>query len=116
LNKAGSKNTNAFKIAKTPNVAQNQINIGGIHKKIDNDLNLTKEKYLKSKRKSYLDGSFSKLIIPLDNNCKDLESNLAKNLVAIDMVYNKTPNAYSNLNLHHHKNSNVSDFILNGQT
>lgn len=64
-------------MAKTPNVAQNQINIGGIQTKIDNDLNLTKEKYLKSKRKSYLDGSFSKLIIPSDNNCKDLERNLA---------------------------------------
>jgi len=77
---------------------------------------MTREKNLQSKRKSYLDGSFSKLIIPSENNFIDIESNLANNLVPIEMVYNKTPNVHSNFNLHHHKNSNVSDFNLNGQT
>lgn len=115
MKKAENKNTNAFKIAKTPNV--NQMNIGEVQQKINNDINLqNKETNLKSKRKSYLDGSFSKFIIPTENNCIDLESNLAKNLLPIEMVYNKTPNVYSNLNLHHHNNSSVTDFLINGQT
>ena len=93
------------------------MNIGAIQQKINNDINLQKkEQNLKSKRKSYLDGSFSKLIMPIDNNYIDLESNLTKNLLPIEMVYNKTPNVYSNLNLHHHNNSSVTDFVLNGQT